>query len=127
MNPNEPQMNNPQQPVASVDKANQSAASLAFATNLQNQLLQHQSPQAPQMPQNAPSTQTQETVKEPTKEEKPQGGANLSEELTSFKKEIEGMLDSKLGDIKRELESIMAEEKDETNENTEETKTTPTA
>lgn len=114
-NPQQNQIPDPQ--VDPTKGANQAAASLAFATHLSTQMLQHQAPQAPVDSQNAPG-QEQPPKQDNHSEDKKE--PNITEELTKFKTEIEGLLDSKLGDIKRELETIMSEEKDE---NTEEPKT----
>lgn len=100
-NPLPQQGKNPQ-----VDKANQAAASLSFATHLQTQMLQHQAP-PPQQGQSQEGGQKDPNAEEEKKE------PNISEELTKFKTEIEGLLDSKLGDLKREIETELSKEDDQ--------------
>lgn len=102
-----------------IDKANQAKASMGFATNLMTQMLQHQAPQ-PSSDSAQPSDK-KNTDEKPPEEKEP----DMNATLTDFKKEIEGMLDSKLGDIQRELQTLLSEEKDENNE--EETKDTTIA
>lgn len=106
-----PTTNQPQNQASSPQPekgANNAAASLAFATHLQTQMMQHQNPKAPEIsPQSMPEGDTEEK-KEP----------NLTEELTKFKTEIEGLLDSKLGDLKREIETALQDEPDEKTETT---------
>jgi hypothetical protein len=89
-------------------KANSAAASLAFATHLQTQMLQHQAPQTtPQTPETAPKTEDKPKVEEDTT--KP----DLAKELSSFKIEIEGMIKSQIGDLKREIQTALNENPDE--------------
>lgn len=95
-----------------VQKTNQAKASLGNATNLMTQMLQHQIPQAPQKSETAPGS-TQEPKQDNSTEDKKE--PNIAEELTKFKTEIEGMLDSKLGDLKREIETELSKEDEQEN------------
>ena len=84
-------------------KANKAGANLGFINTLQQHLLQYKAKQnapktAPQTPETAPKTD--ETAKTEEDTNKP----DLAKELTSFKTEIEGMIKSQIGDLKREIE-----------------------
>lgn len=97
-------------------KTSQAAASLSFATHLQGQLMAHQSPpvvpqEATQRAQNAPGQEM-----EPKDEE-----TDMTKEFSSFKEEIQGMIKSEIGDLKREIEMALAED----NPNSDEKKTNP--
>lgn len=78
--PTQPQMN-----------GDQAAASLAFATHLQGQMLQHQNPiEAPVDPQNAPG------------QEKPQNSEKDQQKQTDdLKKEMTAEIDKKLEEMKK--------------------------
>lgn len=102
-------------------KANQAKASMGYATNLMTQMLQHRAPQAPQGTQNAPDS-TQDIKQDASTEEKGKE-PDITKTLTDFKTEIEGMITSKMGDIQRELQTLLSEEKDESNEEKTETTT----
>ena len=140
MNPNENQVNSGQPqgyqpPLPStwqtpanqsdpVQKANQAKANLGFINTMQQHLLEYKSggKKAPQSPNSAPGQENgQETTNEPKDENKP----DLAKELSSFKIEIEGMIKSQIGDLKREIQSAMeSEEPTKDNEQTE-TQTNP--
>lgn len=115
--------------------ANQAAGNLGFINTMQEHLLQHKAsknvpPQASQEPKTAPQQEQKPKQDNPVEEKKE---PNMAEEFTNFKKEIEGLLDSKLGDLKREIESALTEEDskesgiDSKETNATETKTTKTA
>ncbi len=93
-------------------KANQAAASLAFATHLQTQMLQHQAPEipaevpveSPQTPQNAPDSTNDEKPEEDTLKK-------LVTEVDSLKKEVKGKnADKEIEDIRSQLEQLLKEE-----------------
>lgn len=92
--------------------ANQAAASLAFATHLQTQMMQHQAPPkpSPTSPQNAPGQEQNQNTTD-TKD------TDISKELTDFKKEIEGMITSQIGDLKREIQTALSDEQEPNAEN----------
>lgn len=143
MNPQQPQASSPQpmQPLPAqtspqgmpvqpnpTQSANQSKANLGLVNTMQEQLLHYKSKQQgthpSQKPENQPqSTQTPEMTKDPQEEKKDEKQLDMTETLTSFKKEIEGMLDSRFGDIQRELQTLLSEEKDEPDETKTETPT----
>lgn len=111
MNPQQTQQSNPQptesQTAPDPSKAaTQSAASLSFATHLMGQMMQHQNPsQASQEPQSEPE-QSQEPKEDTEK-------ADLAKEFTSFKDEVEGMIKSQIGDLKREIQTALTEDESE--------------
>lgn len=92
---------------------NTARASMGIATRLNEQLMQHQAPPQPQQGQ----PQEGEPKDPNTEEEKKE--PNMTEEFTKFKTEIEGLLDSKLGDLKREIETELSKDDDQTPETTE--------
>ncbi len=105
-------------------KTSQSAANLGFINTMQEHLLQYKAGKnAPSKPQNAPQ-QEQTPKQDNSVEEKKE--PNLAEEFTKFKTEIEGLMDSKLGDLKREIESALSEEESKETDATK-TETTKTA
>lgn len=117
MNPNtQPQQTQAANPQDPSKGASQAAANLGFINTMQEHLLQHKAnknkPVASQAPQEA---QGQEKEPKGDKTEQP----DIAKELTAFKTEIEGLLDSKLGDLKREIETALTEE--DANEQTPET------
>lgn len=99
-----------------IKEANHAAASLSFATNLQDQMLQHQNPVQKQTqtastsPQNAPG-------QEQTPEYDPI--SKLVKEVDELRKEVKGKVaDEEINKIRDELESLL---KDESNEQPNET------
>lgn len=98
---------------------NQAKANLGFINTMQEHLLQYkhgnqaqkQPVEAPQKPQNAPGQEKTPKQDNPAEEKKePSSGADMAKEFAGFKTEIEGLLDSKIGDLKREIEMALKED-----------------
>lgn len=109
---------------------NQAAANLGFINTMQEHLLEHTANKnRPASPQNAPQSTQEVKQDNPTEGKKElKTEPNMAEEFTKFKTEIEGLMDSKLGDLKREIETALQDEGDLQNKSdeqkTEVTKTT---
>lgn len=91
-------------------KANQAAASLAFATHLSTQMMQHQNPPlAPQEPQNAPGQEEiPETAPEPQENKAIE---DLISKVEDLKKEIDKTsMRSEVESIRKELEALLTED-----------------
>lgn len=97
MNPTTPQPNNqvssPQDPT---QKANTAKASLAFATHLQTQMMQHQAPQKPPT--------SSETA--PQQEEQPKD--DMKAEFDSFKTDITKQIEEMKKGIAEEIKADIA-------------------
>lgn len=112
MNPQQAQASSPQDtPQAGnpTAKANQAAASLAFATHLQNQMLQHQAP-APQEPQNAPKpAKGEETMKDSPK---PDIDIDMEALKSELQKDIHNSIKEEMSGIRDEIKKALNEEQD---------------
>lgn len=107
MPPQQAQAGNPQPQNDMTQKANQSAASLAFATHLQNQMLQHQAP-APQEPQNAPEpAKSEETMKD-----SPKPDIDMEALKSELQKDIHNSIKEEMSGIRDEIKKALNEEQD---------------
>jgi hypothetical protein len=105
MNPQNTQENNPQA------TANNAAASLAFATHLSTQMMQHQNPSqvSPEEPEENPETNQEDSIKK------------IEEDVDALKKEVKGSkVSQEIENIRSELEALLKDEGEEPNEQTDE-------
>lgn len=100
MNPNESQVNNPQM------NADTAAASLAFATQLQEQMMPNMTMEASQTPETAP----EQDLEMETQETAPVDPEAIKSEIL---KDVKKMIKDEIGGIKDMIKSALKEDGEE--------------